>query len=136
MARAASQTVRQIDSLRRPPRRGGVLPRRISRFALEQRSRFDDTRLDDGVRRLMWAILKDGLRDFQNHATAHSVYEQRRFRDADRWIRSRDVRWVFSFETICGVLGIDCDYLRREVRRWWRAHHAHEAEEGVANVSA
>lgn len=95
------------------------VPRRISRFALEQRSRlFDDDH--DGVRRLMWAILKDTLRCYQNHFEGHSVQSQRLYREAWRWIQSDDVTWVFSFENVCAVLGVDAERLRTELARWAR----------------
>lgn len=95
------------------------VPRRISRFALEQRSRlFDEDH--DGVRRLMWAILKDTLRCYQNHFDGVNVQSQRLFREASRWINSDDLTWVFSYESICAVLGIDGDRLRSELSRWAR----------------
>ncbi len=95
------------------------VPRRISRFALEQRSRLqDDSNL--GVQRLMWAILKDTLRCYQNSFDAHTVCGQRMFHDARQWIFSNDLTWVFSFENICLVLGIDGDRLRGELARWTR----------------
>ena len=104
----------------RTPQATSSMTRRISRFALEQRSRLDDARLDDGIRRLMWAILKDTLRCYQSYADARSIHERRLFRDADRWLRPRDLSWIFSFESICGILQIDSDYLREEVVRWRR----------------
>lgn len=95
------------------------VPRRISRFALEQRSRlFDEDH--DGVRRLMWAILKDTLRCYQSHFDGVGVHSQRLFRDASKWIHSDDLTWVFSFENICLVLGIDGERLRTELARWAR----------------
>lgn len=95
------------------------VPRRISRFALEQRSRlFDEDH--DGVRRLMWAILKDTLRCYQSHFDCVGVHSQRLFRDASKWIHSDDLTWVFSFENICLVLGIDGERLRTELARWAR----------------
>ena len=96
-----------------------TVPRRISRFALEQRSRLHD---DDtaGVRRLMWAILKDTLRCYQNHFDAPTVQGQRMFRDAQRWVQSDDLMWVFSFQNVCLVLGVDGDRLRSELGRWAR----------------
>ena len=101
-----------------PPERLNV-PRRISRFALEQRSRlFDEDH--DGVRRLMWAILKDTLRCYQNHFDGMSVQSQRLFREASKWIYSNDLTWVFSFDSVCSVLGIDGDRLRSELSRWAR----------------
>ncbi len=107
-----------------------VLSRKISRFALEQRSRLDDARLDDGIHRLMWAILKDTLRAYQSCMDARTVRQQRRFREADQWIHSRDASWVFSFESICAVLGIDSDYLRAEIARWRRKRHMCPGGEG------
>ena len=50
----------------------------------------------DGERRLMVAVLED----------------------ADAWIESDDKSWIFSFENICDVLGIDATYLRKGLRRW------------------
>ena len=95
------------------------VPRRISRFALEQRSRlFDEDH--DGVRRLMWAILKDTLRCYQNHFEGMSVQSQRLFREANKWLFTDDMTWVFSFDNICLVLGIDGDRLRSELSRWSR----------------
>jgi len=94
-----------------------VVARRISRFALQQRSRIEQPEGDEGMRRLMWAMLKDTLRCYHTYYDAKSVRGQRLFYDADRWIQSRDLRWVFSFENVCAVLGVDSDYLRNELRR-------------------
>jgi hypothetical protein len=97
-----------------------LVAHKISRFALQQRSRIDPTERDEGVRRLMWAMLKDTLRCYHGYANARTVRGQRLFRDAERWVQSRDLTWVFSFENVCAVLGIDSDYLRNELRRWRR----------------
>jgi hypothetical protein len=99
----------------------GLVPRRISRFALQQRSRIDSTEAADGPRRLMWAILKDTLCCYQANAAGTSAREQRLFRDAERWIQSGDCSWVFSFENICAVLDIDGELLRNQLKRWRRA---------------
>lgn len=94
--------------------------RRISRFALQQRSRIDASERAEGPRRLMWAILKDSLCCYHTYARARTVHGQRLFREAERWVQSRDFGWVFSFENVCAVLDIDSDYLRNELRRWQR----------------
>jgi hypothetical protein len=116
----ASSTAELVSTpCRVAPRDRLNVPRRISRFALEQRSRlFDEDH--DGVRRLMWAILKDTLRCYQNHFDGLSVHSQRLFREANKWIYSDDLTWVFSFENVCAVLGIDGDRLRSELARWAR----------------
>lgn len=101
------------------PKSGSVsrIPQRISRFALQQRSRVDQPEPDEGTRRLMWAILKDTLRCYHVYSNAQTLRARRLFQDADRWIRSRDLQWLFSFENVCAVLGIDSDRLRNELRR-------------------
>ena len=99
-----------------------TVARRISRFALQQRSRIDAFRPEDGIRRLMWALLKDTLCSYQTYANATTVHERRLFREAERWLESDDLAWVFSFQSVCAVLGIDSDYLRNELHRW-RRHH-------------
>lgn len=94
--------------------------RRISRFALQQRSRIDQPVSNEGTRRLMWAVLKDTLRCYHTYADSKTVHGQRLFHDAERWLQSRDLQWVFSFENVCAALGVDSDYLRNELRRWYR----------------
>ena len=97
-----------------------AVPERISRFALQQRSRIERHDGEEGTRRLMWALLKDTLRCYHTYYDVDTVRGQRLFYDAERWIQSRDVKWVFSFENVCAVLGVDSDYLRNELRRWRR----------------
>lgn len=99
--------------------------RRISRFALQQRSRIDAPDRADGTRRLMWAILKDTLSCYHAYADATTVHGQRLFREAERWLHSSDLSWMFSFENVCTVLDIDSETLRNELRRWRRARRQH-----------
>ncbi|GIW40085.1 MAG: hypothetical protein KatS3mg076_0662 [Candidatus Binatia bacterium] len=98
---------------------GFTVPRRISRFALEQRSRLLEGETE-GIRRLMWAMLKDSLRCYQSYFDSTDVREQRLFWDAQRWIQAENPRWLFSFDNVCAVLGIDGDRLRAELARWAR----------------
>jgi len=138
MARHRGHLPRRVPQLMDQPTsqmmyRGGLVSghgarlgvgRRISRFALQQRSRIDFFRPEDGIRRLMWALLKDTLCSYQTHLDAPTVQGQRVFRDAERWLESDDMSWVFSYQSVCAVLGIDSDYLRNEVHRWRRHHRA------------
>lgn len=94
--------------------------RRISRFALQQRSRIAAPDRADGTRRLMWAILKDTLACYHAYANATTVHGQRLFREAERWLLSTDLSWMFSFENVCVVLDIDSECLRNEIRCWRR----------------
>jgi hypothetical protein len=76
----------------------------------------------DGERRLMVAILEDAIDVFRKHADARDRKRQTMFADAAAWIESGDKTWIFSFENICDVLGIDIDYLRAGLRRWHAEH--------------
>src|SRR5947207_3430942 len=40
------------------------------------------------------------------------------FHEAEEWIEDADQSWLFSFQNICDVLGLDADYLRRGLRVW------------------
>jgi hypothetical protein len=62
--------------------------------------------------RLMLAILQDAVDCYQRHALARNPRHRAEFEEAKQWIASSDSDWVFSFENICNVLGIDPDYVR------------------------
>jgi hypothetical protein len=62
--------------------------------------------------RLMLAILQDAVDCYQRHALARNPRHRAEFEEAKQWITSSDSDWVFSFENICNVLGIDPDYIR------------------------
>jgi hypothetical protein len=71
---------------------------------------------DSGERALMRAILQDGVLCLQQSASDVLPRERERVAwQARRWIASRDVSWIFSFESICHVLNIDPDGLRRRL---------------------
>jgi hypothetical protein len=69
----------------------------------------------DGERRLMLAVLIDGLRSIcLRHRPEHLTDYREWLRDRD-WMMSDDRTRPFSFASICDVLGIDAGYLRRSV---------------------
>ncbi|HLK11614.1 MAG TPA: hypothetical protein VKW76_09550 [Candidatus Binatia bacterium] len=72
----------------------------------------------EGERRLMVAVLEDAIDVYRKRCTAHDRRGRELFEEAEAWIESTDRRWLFSFENICDVLGIDADYLRRGLREW------------------
>jgi hypothetical protein len=67
--------------------------------------------------RLMLAILQDAVDCYQRHALARNPRHRAEFEEAKNWISSSDSDWVFSFENICNVLGIDPDYVRSGLAR-------------------
>ena len=72
----------------------------------------------DGERRLMVAILEDAVDVYRKQAGARDRKRRQMFEDAEAWIESPDKSWIFSYENICEVLGIDTEYLRKGLRVW------------------
>jgi hypothetical protein len=72
----------------------------------------------DGERRLMVAILEDAVDVYRKQAAARDRKRRQLFDDAEAWIESADTSWIFSYENICDVLGIDSAYLRNGLRAW------------------
>ena len=69
-----------------------------------------------GVRTLMAAVLEDAVRCLLEGSRPKSGAHARiRAGASARWIRSTDTSWPFSFQSICDVLSIDADRLRREL---------------------
>jgi len=67
----------------------------------------------EGERRLMIAVLEDAVAVYRKQAGARDARNQQLFREAEEWIEDPDRTWLFSFQNICDVLGLDADYLRR-----------------------
>jgi hypothetical protein len=73
----------------------------------------------DPERRLMVAVLEQGVNDYLRHAGAREPRELELWHEIEAWVEDRDASWLFSFENICHVLDLDPDYLRRGL-------HAHK----------
>ena len=67
--------------------------------------------------RLMLAVLEEAVATFQHQLGADSRRGRRLFREADEWFRSADTSWTFAFESVCDVLGLDPEYVRRGLAR-------------------
>ncbi len=70
--------------------------------------------------RLMLAVLQEALGTFQRGVSSRVAKEVEAFREVDRWFRSSDYDWPFSFESICACLHIDPGFVRaglNQIRR-------------------
>jgi hypothetical protein len=67
---------------------------------------------------LMRAILEDALLCFQKGLVRQGRRVQRLAREAEEWLFNDDTCWPFSFVSICAVLGLAPEYIRRGLRRW------------------
>ena len=68
-----------------------------------------------GERRLLLAVLEDGIRTFLKNARATHGRALNLRREAFTWLMTDDRSDVFAFENICEALGIDAARLRQRV---------------------
>lgn len=68
-----------------------------------------------GERRLLLAVLEDGIRTLLKHARAERGHACTLRREAVTWIRTDARDDVFAFERICEALGIDAGRLRARI---------------------
>ena len=73
-------------------------------------------------RHLMLAILEDAVVSFQKNLHARTAKKRAQFEEAEAWILQAGDSALFSFESICNILGIEPTYLRRGLMTWKREH--------------
>lgn len=88
-----------------------VLPEQFFSVAAESASRWS------GERRLLFAVLQDAVESFLRHRHATSQRSKRLFGEDKEWFWTKDRDDVFSFESICGHLNLDPDYIRMGLKR-------------------
>ena len=66
-----------------------------------------------GERRLMLAVLNDGIRGLLQ--VQRALVSAKRARQELAWVTSTDHANPFGFENVCDVLGIDASWLRRRL---------------------
>jgi hypothetical protein len=71
-----------------------------------------------GERRLLWAMLLDAAACFYKHRHARDNSGRKLFREAERWIRSSDSAWPFSFQSVCDLLGLNAQQVRIGLLDW------------------
>lgn len=88
----------------------------------EQFNSQDESGVDGGERKLMAAILSDGIEAFMeqvqhfvNSAGSKGGFHKH---DAIDWVENKDASYVFSFDNVCTSLGIDPEYLRYGLTRY------------------
>jgi len=69
---------------------------------------------------LMYAVLEDAFLCFHKQFETKQRFVQRA-REAEDWFLSDDSRWLFSFVSVCGALGLEPEYIRKKLRHWSQA---------------
>jgi hypothetical protein len=81
---------------------------------------FDDRRTKtilEPEKRLMLAILEDAVHCFRDNCSAKQGKKKRLFDSAKAWLFGTD-DWVFGFQNICSVLGLNPEYVLKGLARW------------------
>jgi hypothetical protein len=72
---------------------------------------------DETLRKLMLAVLQDGIACFQGYLFKLSRRNEALSREAEEWINSKD-DGIFTFNNVCETLGLDPDIVRKGLQRW------------------
>jgi len=77
-------------------------------------------RYQEPERRLMLAVLEDGVSTFQENLFNGTPEGRTLFRDAEEWFLRNDDHFVFSMNVICQFVGLDSDCVRHGLMKWKR----------------
>jgi hypothetical protein len=69
-------------------------------------------------RTLLLAVLEDGIRCFQENLFASASKRRALFDEARDWLFSDDADWFCSFVSVCLLLNLEPNYIRRGLRQW------------------
>lgn len=69
-------------------------------------------------RTLLLAILEDGVRCYQENIYASGGKRRTLFEEARDWLFSDDTEWFCSFVSVCTLLNLEPNYIRRGLRQW------------------
>ena len=65
---------------------------------------------------LLMAILEDAIHCYRKYRAARDRAGRERFREVEQWIMEEGDDWLFSFNNVCELLGLDPQFIRRGVR--------------------
>jgi hypothetical protein len=65
---------------------------------------------------LLLAVLEDAVHCYRKFANARDRAGRERFREVEQWLVGGGNDWIFAFETLCELLALDPDYVRRGIR--------------------
>lgn len=68
--------------------------------------------------KLVAAVLKDGIDSYIKYLSAKPRRGRKLINEAEEWFLSKDEKWLFSFENVCGILKLEPDYIRRALLRY------------------
>ena len=72
-------------------------------------------------KKLMLALLEDAIACYQKYLFARDSKGKALFEEAEGWVRQPGGGSVFAFDSVCELLGLNPDYLRRGMAEWKQA---------------
>ena len=82
---------------------------------------------------LLLAILDDAIHCFRKYRAAKDRLGRERFQEAEAWIMRQGNDWIFSFDNVCELLGLDPGYIRRGLQEWRAPAVAQERRRGTGS---
>lgn len=80
---------------------------------------------------LLLAILEDAIHCLRKYRAAKDRLGRERFQEAEAWLMRQGNDWIFSFDNVCELLGLDPEYIRRGVQEWSAPAVAQERRRGL-----
>jgi hypothetical protein len=71
---------------------------------------------------LMRAVFENALTCFQKQFMSEGRRVQRESQEAEEWFMSNDSHWLFSFVSVCMVLGLEPEAVRQGLKRWSQSY--------------
>lgn len=65
--------------------------------------------------RLMIAVVQEAMNCVEKYRCATDYRGRRLFGEVMHWFGAEETDWPYSFESICGVLGLDADAVRQRL---------------------
>jgi hypothetical protein len=72
--------------------------------------------LREGEERLMLAVLENTVEYFQKYVLARNPRGKQLFREAEEWFLDKEAEALYSFESICEILGLHPDPIRKGLK--------------------
>ena len=69
-------------------------------------------------KKLMLAVLEDAINCFQANVMAERGRRKKLFDETVDWFLDRNDDWIFSFGSVCEILRLNPEYVRRGLLRW------------------
>ena len=86
-------------------------------------------------KKLLLAILEDGIACYQKYLFAHDTKGKAIFHEAEEWVEEANGEGVFAFDSVCESLGLSPDYLRRGMTEWKNAALAQHTQAKIYQLT-